>query len=347
MLVYFITDEPTKLPAIRAMLGPQHDVVPWLLGGGGAYVASRGVLMVDVDLRQMIRVDQLKPILQQLDSTPEKLFVVHNLARSMVAQAYALGATSVVSRPKEAIVKITEIAEAAKASAQADPENPPSETADSAAAFGSMFSAVRGGRPVNFTDALRATSQVVDRVKQNGLTTWLDEVRRYHEGTFQHCLLVTGVAVGFGIETGFSDKDVSRLGLAATLHDIGKARIPIAVLDKPGRLDPAEDEVMKRHPVIGYDLLKDVSGMTPEILDGVRHHHEYLDGSGYPDGLSGSEISDLVRLLTISDIFAALIEARPYRPPMPRPAAYEVLCGMGGKLEAPLVKAFRKVAMSR
>jgi putative nucleotidyltransferase with HDIG domain len=347
MLVYFITDEPTKLPAIRAMLGPQHDVVPWLLGGGGAYVASRGVLMVDVDLRQMIRVDQLKPILQQLDSTPEKLFVVHNLARSMVAQAYALGATSVVSRPKEAIVKITEIAEAAKASAQGDPENPPSETADSAAAFGSMFSAVRGGRPVNFTDALRATSQVVDRVKQNGLTTWLDEVRRYHEGTFQHCLLVTGVAVGFGIETGFSDKDVSRLGLAATLHDIGKARIPIAVLDKPGRLDPAEDEVMKRHPVIGYDLLKDVSGMTPEILDGVRHHHEYLDGSGYPDGLSGSEISDLVRLLTISDIFAALIEARPYRPPMPRPAAYEVLCGMRGKLEAPLVKAFRKVAMSR
>ena len=347
MLVYFITDEPTKLPAIRAMLGPQHDVVPWLLGGGDAYVASRGVLMVDVDLRQMMRVDQLKPILQQLDSTPEKLFVVHNLARSMVAQAYALGATSVVSRPKEAIVKITEIAAAAKASAQGDPENPPSEMGDSAASFGSMFSAVRGGKPVNFTDALRATSQVVDRVKQNGLTTWLDEVRRYHEGTFQHCLLVTGVAVGFGIETGFSDKDVSRLGLAATLHDIGKARIPIAVLDKPGRLDPAEDEVMKRHPVIGYDLLKDVSGMTPEILDGVRHHHEYLDGSGYPDGLSGSEISDLVRLLTISDIFAALIEARPYRPPMPRPAAYEVLCGMGGKLEAPLVKAFRKVAMSR
>jgi HD-GYP domain-containing protein (c-di-GMP phosphodiesterase class II) len=346
MLVYFITDEPTKLPAIRAMLGPQHDVVPWLLGGGDAEVASRGVLMVDVDLRQMMRVDQLKPILQQLDSNPEKLFVVHNLARSMVAQAYALGATSVVSRAKEAIVKIAEIEEAVKA-AQGDAENPPSETGDSAAVFGTMFSAVRGGRPVNFSDALRATSQVVDRVKQNGLTTWLDEVRRYHEGTFQHCLLVTGVAVGFGIETGFSDKDVSRLGLAATLHDIGKARIPIAVLDKPGRLDPAEDEVMKRHPAIGYDLLKDVSGITPEILDGVRHHHEYLDGSGYPDGLAGSEISDLVRLLTISDIFAALIEARPYRPPMPRSAAYEILCGMQGKLEAPLVRAFRKVAMSR
>src|SRR5262245_4137809 len=148
MLVYFITDEPTKLPAIRAMLGPQHDVVPWLLGGGDAEVASRGMLMVDVDLRQMMRVDQLKPILQQLDSNPERLFVVHNLSRSMVAQAYALGATAVVSRPKEAIVKIAEIEEAVKA-AQSEPENPPSEPADGAAVFGTMFSAVRGGKPVN------------------------------------------------------------------------------------------------------------------------------------------------------------------------------------------------------
>ena len=66
---------------------------------------------------------------------------------------------------------------------------------------------------------------------------------------------------------------------------------------------------MKRHPVIGYELLKALPGISPEILDGVRHHHEYLDGSGYPDALTAPEISDLVRLLTISDIFAALIES--------------------------------------
>jgi HD-GYP domain-containing protein (c-di-GMP phosphodiesterase class II) len=78
----------------------------------------------------------------------------------------------------------------------------------------------------------------------------------------------------------------------------------------------------------------------------VRHHHEYLDGSGYPDGLAASEISDLVRLLTISDIFAALVESRPYRPPMARQDAYQILCGMEGKLEGALVKAFRKVALA-
>jgi HD-GYP domain-containing protein (c-di-GMP phosphodiesterase class II) len=101
---------------------------------------------------------------------------------------------------------------------------------------------------------------------------------------------------------------------------------------------------MKRHPMIGYELLKDIPSISAEVLDGVRHHHEYLDGSGYPDRLQAGQITDLVRLLTISDIFAALIESRPYRPPMSRQDAYKILCDMDGKLEQPLVKAFRAVA---
>ena len=102
---------------------------------------------------------------------------------------------------------------------------------------------------------------------------------------------------------------------------------------------------MNRHPVIGYELLKGIPGISPEVLDGVRHHHEYLDGSGYPDRLPAGQITDLVRLLTISDIFAALIESRSYRPPMSRQDAYKILCEMEGKLELPLVKAFRPVAL--
>ena len=343
MLVYFVTDEPTKLPAVRAMLEPQHAVLPWVLGGDGTGIRSHGVLMVDIDLRQGARVDQLKFVLQDLAEIPEKLFVVHNLSRSMVAQAYALGATAVISRPKEAILKVAEIEQAESAAEDKGAEPPPAD--EGVAAFASMFSNVRSGKPLKLADAQRATSKIITRVGQDGLSTWLDEVRRYHEGTFQHCLLVTGIAVGFGLDVGFSGGDVSRLGMAATLHDIGKARIPLEILDKPGRLDPEEEEIIKRHPVIGYDLLKGVRGISPEILDGVRHHHEYLDGSGYPDGLSGSQISDLVRLLTISDIFAALVEARPYKAPMPREDAYQILCGMEGRLEGALVRAFRKVAL--
>ncbi|WKA29305.1 HD-GYP domain-containing protein [Bradyrhizobium roseum] len=344
MLVYFVTDEPTKLPAVRAMLEPQHAVLPWVLGGDGTGVRSHGVLMVDIDLRQGARVDQLKFVLQDLAEIPEKLFVVHNLSRSMVAQAYALGATAVISRPKEAVLKVAEIEQAETAAEDGAAEPPTAD--EGVAAFASMFSNVRNGKPLKLADAQRATSKIITRVGQDGLSTWLDEVRRYHEGTFQHCLLVTGIAVAFGLDVGFSGGDVSRLGMAATLHDIGKARIPLAILDKPGRLDAEEEEIIKRHPAIGYELLKGVRGISPEILDGVRHHHEYLDGSGYPDGLSGSQISDLVRLLTISDIFAALVEARPYKPPMPRQDAYQILCGMEGKLESALVRAFRKVALA-
>jgi len=344
MLVHFITDDPTKIPAIRAMLEPRYHVAPWLLGSDDTQTDSSGVLMVDADLRKIHRVEQIQLVLQELSCIREKLFVVHNQVRSMVAQAYALGATAVVSRPKEIIFKLGQI-EVAEKAAQSDIAIVSPEITNSAAAFASMFSAVRGGKAITLSDAERATSHIIDSIAQNGLAAWLDDVRRYHEGTFQHCLLVTGVAVGFALEIGFSSLDVKRLGIAATLHDIGKAHIPLLILDKPDRLDPGEEEIMKRHPVIGYELLKDIEDISPEILDGVRHHHEYLDGSGYPDALMAPEISDLVRLLTISDIFAALIESRPYRPAMPRQNAYKILCGMDGKLERPLVKAFRNVAL--
>jgi HD-GYP domain-containing protein (c-di-GMP phosphodiesterase class II) len=130
-------------------------------------------------------------------------------------------------------------------------------------------------------------------------------------------------------------------------HDIGKATIPLAILDKPGRLEPGERTLIETHPGAGYDILKENDDISPEILDAVRHHHEYLDGSGYPDALCAENICDLVRVLTISDIFSALIEARPYKATRSRTDAYDVLCGMDGKLEKPLVTAFKAVALTR
>jgi putative nucleotidyltransferase with HDIG domain len=242
--------------------------------------------------------------------------------------------------------ELEQIDVARQAAKQTDePATAPSEVSDGARTLASMFSAVRLGKQINLPDAEHATGQIISSIEQNGLGAWLDDVRRYHEGTFQHCLLVTGVAVVFALELGFAGADVARLGIAATLHDIGKAHIPLTILDKPGRLDARDEERMRRHPVIGYELLKDVPGISSDSLDGVRHHHEYLDGSGYPDALKAPAIPDLVRLLTISDIFAALIESRPYRPPMSRQDAYRILCGMNGKLEVSLVKAFRDVAL--
>jgi putative nucleotidyltransferase with HDIG domain len=343
MLVCYITDEPSKIPAIRAVLEPHHRIVPRLLGDKTSFGLD-GVLMVDADLRVMARVEQIKETLSELNAITERLFVVQKHLHHMVAQAYALGATSVVGCTREIGPKLAQIEAAAKASQSAS-RTIRSEIVDCAKAFVSMFSAINHRQSIDLSDAECATARVIAGIERGGLGAWLDDVRRYHEGTFQHCLLVTGIAVGFALEIGFTDLDVKRLGMAATLHDVGKARIPLSILDKPGRLDAGEEEIMKGHPAIGHKLLSGLPNISQEILDGVRHHHEYLDGTGYPDGLTAGQISDLVRLLTISDIFAALIESRPYRPPMSRQDAYKILCDMDGKLETPLVKAFRNVAL--
>jgi putative nucleotidyltransferase with HDIG domain len=343
MLVCYLTDEPAKIPAIRAMLEPHYHVVPRVLGDEIAFGAG-GVLMVDADLREMVCVEQIKHAMSKLHAVNEKLFVVQQHLHHMVAQAFALGATSVINSSGEIGPRLAAMEAAAKA-AKDNSSSVTAEVADCAKGFASMFSAIKRGNPITLLDAENVTSQIIANIAQNGLSTWLANVRRYHEGTFQHCLLVTGIAIGFALETKFAEPDVKRLGIAATLHDVGKAQIPVSILDKPGRLGPNEEAIMKRHPMIGYDLLKDIPGISPDVLDGVRHHHEYLDGSGYPDGLPAGQITDLVRLLTISDIFAALIESRPYRPPMSRQDAYKILCDMNGKLELPLVKAFRPVAL--
>jgi HD-GYP domain-containing protein (c-di-GMP phosphodiesterase class II) len=101
---------------------------------------------------------------------------------------------------------------------------------------------------------------------------------------------------------------------------------------------------MRTHVTIGYELLREQGNYEPELLDVVLRHHELLDGSGYPDGLSGSQINDLVRLVTICDIYAALIEHRPYRPVTKPAEAFKALQEMEGKLEGALVRAFAQVA---
>jgi putative nucleotidyltransferase with HDIG domain len=127
--------------------------------------------------------------------------------------------------------------------------------------------AVLTGQSINVEDAKQAASEVADAIAEEGLSRWLDAVRRHHEDTYQHCLLVTGTAVDFGLSLGLAKPDIERLYSAAMFHDIGKAKIPLAVLDKPGRLDAAERALFETHPVAGFDLLKGTCGISAEILD--------------------------------------------------------------------------------
>jgi putative nucleotidyltransferase with HDIG domain len=349
MFVHVIADTRAKLSAICTMLEQKCSVASELLGRASIPGSSIDAVVVASDLAVVENISVLKTLSGKLARIPRRIFLIDRKERLSIVQAYALGATHVLAYPVSQVQLLAKLANCdTSAMSSGETMSGGQEAASTAAAsIGSMFSAVLSGSPVDIGGAKRAGGKIAESIAENGLSDWLTTVRRHHEGTYQHCLLVTGVAVDFGLSLGMANVDIERLYSAAMFHDIGKARVPLAVLDKAGRLDEKERALIETHPAAGYEVLKGIASISQEVLDAVRHHHEYLDGSGYPDALCAESISDVVRILTICDIFAALIEHRTYKPTMPRETAYEVLLGMNGKLERPLVKAFREVAISR
>jgi putative nucleotidyltransferase with HDIG domain len=208
-----------------------------------------------------------------------------------------------------------------------------------------IFEKLPAGEPLAFSDILAAEDKILKAIKQTSLREWLTTVGRHHAESYRHCLFVTGFAVAFAQHLGMREDDQRRLARAALLHDVGKAFIPVAILDKPAKLTDEEMNIIRRHPRLGYDALVPEGGFPPEMLDVVLHHHEMLDGSGYPNGLRGSQISDIVRLTTIVDIHAALVEKRAYRMPFTHARAFSIMEQMGGKLDQHLLQAFRTVAL--
>ncbi len=349
MPVHVIADTSAKLAGVRAVLERKHAVTSELLRGLGVQRSNIDALVIKADLRAIDNICALKKILAGLNDVDKRIFLVEDSAHLSISQAYALGATSVLTGPLNQARLLKELSGllSADVSPVADPGSAAAAAASGEVALASMFTAVASNTAIDVAATKSAGARIAAAIEEHGLSDWLTTVRRHHEGTYQHCLLVTGVAVDFGLSLGVPKADIERLSSSAMFHDVGKAMIPLAVLDKPGRLDPEERALIETHPAAGYDILKDNESISAEILDAVRHHHEYLDGSGYPDGLCDDSIADIVRVLTISDIFAALIEQRPYKATRSRADAYDILCDMNGKLEKPLLNAFKAVALTR
>jgi HD-GYP domain-containing protein (c-di-GMP phosphodiesterase class II) len=106
---------------------------------------------------------------------------------------------------------------------------------------------------------------------------------------------------------------LEELGMSALLHDLGKSKVNSAITNKNGRLTDDEFEQMKHHPVFGYQIALKIGITDTRILDGIRHHHEKLDGSGYPDAISGKKITLFARIIGVCDVFDALSTKRPYK----------------------------------
>ncbi len=177
----------------------------------------------------------------------------------------------------------------------------------------------------------------------SALASAVDAKSRWTAG---HSHRVTQFALQLAADLGFTEQELQQVHLSGLLHDIGKVGVPDAILDKPGPLSDEEWTTMKRHPVIGYEILKNIRQFHGPILDGVLYHHERVDGKGYPLGLKGKDIPLIGRLLSVADGFDAMTSDRPYRAGMPVEKALQILTeGAGTQWDREL--ALRFVALQK
>lgn len=157
-----------------------------------------------------------------------------------------------------------------------------------------------------------------------------------------HTKRVMNYSLAIGRVMGLDKTDLENLKLAAILHDIGKIGVRDSVLLKEGKLEPRELEVMRMHPSFGSDILGHVKRLK-EIIPGMRSHHEKFDGSGYPDGLKGSSIPFIARIIAVADTFDAMTTDRPYRKALTTETAFDELKKCANRqFEPSVVEAFFK-----
>ncbi|MBM4396687.1 MAG: GAF domain-containing protein [Deltaproteobacteria bacterium] len=180
-------------------------------------------------------------------------------------------------------------------------------------------------------------------VERATVTALANAIEARDSGTSSHVQRVTTLAVAVGRRMGLSDKQIADLERAAILHDVGKIGVPDSVLLKPGRLDPPEVEIMKRHPDLGADIVRPI-GLSPAALDGIRAHQESFNGRGYPRGLAGADIPLFGRILAVVDTYDAMVSDRPYRKGSPpEQALAEIRRCAGTQFDPAVAAAFLEI----
>jgi putative nucleotidyltransferase with HDIG domain len=177
-----------------------------------------------------------------------------------------------------------------------------------------MFNEARMGRAIEATSALPLVQEISDSVTRNpGALIGIARLKDKDEYTYMHSVAVCALMIALARQLGL-DSDLTReIGLAGLLHDLGKAKVPLAILNKPGKLTDAEFEAVKSHPAQGHALLV-AGGSVGEIpLEVCLHHHEKTDGTGYPHRLEGEQISLYAKMGAVCDVYDAITSNRPYR----------------------------------
>lgn len=213
---------------------------------------------------------------------------------------------------------------------------------DGERALDALVSDVRNGKIPDVQRVSTAVDGIVDSMIDNpDALMWVARLREESVQTYQHGVKVALYLVALGRHLGFPRAELSNLGMIGMLADVGKTRLPLALLEKPGMLTPAEYNIVKEHVRLGLDALSASMRLSPAIIEGIAQHHERLDGSGYPKGLRGDEIGLYGRMTAIADSFAALITSRAYANACaPQDALMNLYEWAGTSFHEPLVEQF-------
>ncbi|NVN85654.1 MAG: HD domain-containing protein [Rhodopseudomonas sp.] len=306
-------------------------------------------IVVDINLRSADSVQQIRrKLLAGAYKPVPRLFVLADELHHGSMQAWALGATDTIARPFDARDILLRI-QAAFPDPDEDTEAASAEALNKGvsaahAVLVKMFERLPAGRALSFDDIKQAEGHILKAIKKSSLREWLAAVGRHHNESYRLCLFATGFSVAFAQHLGMREEDQRRLTRAALLYDVGKAYVDVAVLDNYDNLAGDQLAAFREHPRLGFNALVAQGSFPRETLDVVLHHHELLDGSGYPDGLHGDQISDIVRITTVVDIYASMVAKRAGHEPLTRARAFARMESLGDKIDQRLLQAFRPVA---
>jgi HD-GYP domain-containing protein (c-di-GMP phosphodiesterase class II) len=203
----------------------------------------------------------------------------------------------------------------------------------------------KGNNELELKDTVEIIATLTEYLLDNKelSNTQLTEIKTYDNYTYVHSLNTCVVSLFFGIHLSYSMDKLIDLGVAALLHDIGKTKIPKYILNKKEKLTDDEFNMMKQHSIFGYEMLNKLNYISKDAKRAVLEHHERINGSGYPESKRGPEISELAKILAISDVYDALISDRSYKKGIDGYGTYEIiLSGAGVLFDWNLVNLFRQ-----
>ncbi|WP_148192974.1 HD-GYP domain-containing protein [Pseudomonas syringae] len=177
-----------------------------------------------------------------------------------------------------------------------------------------MFTEARMGRAMDVDNVQLLVEEISNSILRHPhALISLSRLKTSDEYTYMHSVAVCALMVALAKRMGMPDDQVREAGVAGLMHDVGKMMIAPAVLNKPGRLTRDEFEIMKAHPELGVKILMDTQPVAASVIDVCLHHHEKVDGSGYPHGLKGDQISIFARMGAVCDVYDAITSDRPYK----------------------------------